>query len=161
MFVYLGFSTFNYYSTHWCPGFIAYMILITLAARVVHLYFLSGMVKLCIGEKFPFTAKGLSVIWLGGAIRGAVAFALILSASGSHSKVLITTTLGIVIFSTIAFGAVMPLWYWLMREERMPDKSYKIDFQTSMDVSNMLVTHPNHAFRVSRNETAKDRSWLH
>jgi NhaP-type Na+/H+ or K+/H+ antiporter len=46
VFVYLGFSAFNYYSSHWCWGFIAWMIVIVLLARLIHIYLLSGLFKL-------------------------------------------------------------------------------------------------------------------
>ena len=123
---------------------------------------LSGLVKLCLKDKFILTMKELSIITLGGAIRGAVAFALILSVEGSHHRVIITTTLGLVVITTILFGAIMPCWVWLFREPKNPSLNpIKIDFRTADEKKSSLVTHPNHNFRISAIDSKKKRGFLH
>jgi uncharacterized membrane protein YedE/YeeE len=91
--------------------------------------------------------KELSIIWLGGAIRGAVAFALILAVTTHHKKVVITTTLGIVMFTTIVFGAIMPLWHWLFKDEsKTRPHARRVDFHMGNETTGAMVTHPYHKF---------------
>lgn len=63
--------------------------------------------------------KNLVIIWFAGSIRGAIAFALVLSLGGEIGELTKTTVLGVVLFTTIAFGALMPAMKWMVavREE--------------------------------------------
>jgi len=137
-------------------------LIIVLLARTLVTYMLSGLFKLCLKHKWILTAKELSIITLGGAIRGAVAFALILSVEGKHHRVIITTTLGLVVITTIFFGAIMPLWVWIFAEPKDPQLNpIKIDFRTGDEKKASLVTHPNHNFRITALDSKKKRGFLH
>ena len=138
------------------------MLIIVLVARTAVTYALSGLFKLCLKHKWILTAKELSIITLGGAIRGAVAFALILSVEGKHHRVIITTTLGLVVITTILFGAIMPLWVWIFAEPKDPKLNpIKIDFRTADEKKTSLITHPNHNFRIKAQDSKKKRGFLH
>jgi sodium/hydrogen exchanger-like protein 6/7 len=114
VFSYLGLCAFSYGSIHWSIPFIFLTLGIVMAGRFLHVFVMSALLKLFMRHNFTISLKEQGIIWLGGAIRGAVAFALIIGFVGDHSKMLVTTTLGLVGISTVVFGAVMPLWCWLL-----------------------------------------------
>lgn len=85
--------------------------------RVIHVFLISGLFRLCMGKKFTVSFKEQGIIWLGGGIRGAVAFALILGVKTAHDKMLITTTLALCVITTVLFGMLMPLWCWICKPD--------------------------------------------
>jgi hypothetical protein len=124
---------------------------------------------------FTVTVREQGIIWLGGGIRGAVAFALILSVHSSGADTLITTTLGLCAFTTVVFGAVMPLWCWLLTpkaEGGVTEGSLYIprselltklmgDEAAPTNDEYSLITHPNQRILVTRNEARGQKGWLH
>jgi len=117
VFAYLGLTSFAYGGVHWSPAFIGLTLANVMFGRVVHVFLISGLLKLCMRKNFTVTFKEQGIIWLGGGIRGAVAFALILGVKTAHDKMLITTTLGLCVLTTVLFGMVMPLWCWICKPD--------------------------------------------
>lgn len=91
----------------------------TLIARLIVTYGMAGIGKIAIGHKWSLTLKELSILWFGGGIRGAVAFALIVSVTGFDDRnVMIASVLFVVVITTIGLGALSPFWIWLMTPKR-------------------------------------------
>lgn len=64
-------------------------------------------------KKWRIRYKDLSIVAVGGTIRGSVAFALILTIEANQANkdqvsVIKSTTLGLVCFTTIVLGGLMP-----------------------------------------------------
>ena len=71
--------------------------------------------KLLTCGKYKISNKTVAVVWIGGTIRGAVAFALIANETGDHSDLLKSSILGLVIFSTLVFGTILPIWIRIVK----------------------------------------------
>lgn len=110
IFAYLGLTTISYdvFSVSWI--YLFFMILGTVFARFCGTFVLSWIAKLLTRGKHNLTIKQLSIIWMGGIIRGAVSFALVLTIDGEHEKILKITVLALVIVTTLVFGIILPLW---------------------------------------------------
>ena len=112
VFVYVGFGTYTYVGQTISYGFIGLMIVVVLVARLVATVLIPACLKL-VWRQFKLKAKEMITIWVAGSIRGAIAFALILSVNSSsiHNKILLKTTiLGIILFTTIVFGSILPIF---------------------------------------------------
>jgi NhaP-type Na+/H+ or K+/H+ antiporter len=112
VFVYVGFGTFMYVGETVSYGFIGLMILVVLITRAI----VTVLFPMClkpVWKRFKLNTKELITIWIAGSIRGAIAFALIISVNTGSipNKVLMKTTiLGIVLFTTVAYGSILPLF---------------------------------------------------
>ena len=174
VFVYLGLCAFSYQSVHWSISFIFLTLGVVMLGRFIHVFLMSGLFKLCMGRNFTVTLKEQGIIWLGGGIRGAVAFALILTVGTPKAKMLITTTLGLVVITTVVFGAIMPLWCWLCASRGVLDRrptsiylpadsiltSLSDESVSSRDNSPSFISHSNQQVLITSNDT-KPKSWIH
>lgn len=81
LFVYLGLSSWNYlagsYAVSWT--FIALELVICAIGRFSSVFVLSGIFFLFMRKKWKVNVYELAIVWYAGIIRGAVAFALILT----------------------------------------------------------------------------------
>lgn len=112
VFVYVGFGTYTYVGQTVSYGFIGLMIVVVLLSRFVVTVLMPILLKF-VWKSFKLKVKELIIIWVGGSIRGAIAFALILSVDSNqtHYKTLMKTTiLGIVLFTVVAFGSLLPMF---------------------------------------------------
>lgn len=111
VFVYLGtaLTTFNH---SWHLLTVAWGILLVLVSRAANVFPLAAVANRYRAE--PISRKNCVVMWFSG-LRGAIAFALSLSfpaedGSGETRRVVISTTLAIVLFTVIVLGGgTMPL----------------------------------------------------
>lgn len=62
---------------------------------------------------------------MGGGVRGAIAFALINEVETDHAGLLKFTVLGLVFFTTIVIGILLPWWVKLMDPREDGDSSAK------------------------------------
>jgi NhaP-type Na+/H+ or K+/H+ antiporter len=81
-------------------------------ARIINIFGLNLIFKSCM-KKWRIRYKDLSIVAVGGTIRGSVAFALILTIEANQANkdqvsVIKSTTLGLVCFTTIVLGGLMP-----------------------------------------------------
>lgn len=81
-------------------------------ARSVNIFGLNLLFK-ALMKKWTISYQDLSIVAIGGTIRGSVAFALILTMeenkdNESQVKVIKSTTLGLVCLTTIVLGGLMP-----------------------------------------------------
>lgn len=111
VFIYVGFGTYTYVGQQVSYGFICLMIVVVLLSRFVVTVLMPILLKL-VWKSFKLKVKELMIIWVGGSIRGAIAFALIISidSNQTHYKILMKTTiLGIVLFTVVVFGSILPM----------------------------------------------------
>ena len=104
--------------------------------------------------------KNLGIVWFAGSIRGAIAFALVLSLGSSVAQLTKTTILGVVLFTTIAFGALMPAVKWLLAD----DSSEKVEtdrFRLVTKDGELALIDPAVTVESEGNETGPKRSWVH
>jgi len=99
-------------------------------------------------------------VWFAGSIRGAIAFALVLSLSSSVGQLTKTTVLGVVLFTTIAFGALMPAVKWLLADNSdsyQPPDRFRL---VSKDGELALIDQKTDT-EVEERDNSQRRSWLH
>ena len=99
-------------------------------------------------------------MWFAGSIRGAIAFALVLSLSSSVGQLTNTTVLGVVLFTTIAFGALMPAVKWLLADNSdsyQPPDRFRL---VSKDGELALIDQKTDT-EVEERDNSQRRSWLH
>lgn len=99
-------------------------------------------------------------MWFAGSIRGAIAFALVLSLSSSVGQLTKTTVLGVVLFTTIAFGALMPAVKWLLADNSDSDQPPDRFRLVSKDGELALIDQQTET-EVEERENRQRRSWLH
>eukprot|EP00743_Colponemidia_sp_Colp-15_P009650 GILK01010556.1.p1 GENE.GILK01010556.1~~GILK01010556.1.p1 ORF type:complete len:586 (-),score=83.02 GILK01010556.1:269-1987(-) len=109
LFAYLGLTVYAYGGQDWAFGFIFLMILAIMIARGVSLISMNLFYYFATCRRVRAKFSEVAVVWFSGLIRGAIAFALILQVPSAHYRgVLVTTTLGICLVTTLFFGAAMP-----------------------------------------------------
>jgi hypothetical protein len=117
VFAYIGLCTFTYASDIYgrSISFIGIMFAIIIVGRLISVFTVHFLFSLCM--KKDVSHNELVFISYGGMIKGAIAFGLALrifpvKEDGSifrERRVIITTTLAVVIMTTVIFGTFMPL----------------------------------------------------
>lgn len=110
VFTYLGLTFFTMAQTNYSIAFVIVEFFAITFARYLSVYLLTGLTN--IFSDHPFTPGEKQVISIAGCIRGAIAFGLALSfETGNVEKdtILLSTTLILVFFTTILFGAWTPV----------------------------------------------------
>ncbi|KAL4472289.1 hypothetical protein ABPG72_011650 [Tetrahymena utriculariae] len=109
LFIYLGISSWTYISDKSTVSFsfIGLSFIITIVARLGCIYFTSAIACLFMGKKWDLNKYELFIIWFAGLIRGAVAFALIITIQSTLNPVITSTILFIVFFTTVFLGGFM------------------------------------------------------
>ena len=111
VFIYLGLCSLLKESD-WSISFTAYSFLAVIIARFVGIFLTSAIFKLiymCFKKKFELDIYELIVIFFSGTIRGAIAFGLVLSVNSKNVKVIKSTCLILVLFTTVVLGGMMGL----------------------------------------------------
>ena len=114
VFSYLGLTFFAYYDYPWSWQFISIEILIIIVGRIFGTIGLIYVFAL-FGHKKSVSFREICFISYAGMIRGAIAFGLVLRLADYHEinensrKVITTTALTLVVFTTVVFGSLMPL----------------------------------------------------
>ena len=111
VFSYLGLTFFSYSTYEWSPKFFMIELVIIMVGRGLGTFGLIGLLRV-LGYKSGIALKELVFIWYAGMIRGAIAFGLVLkinSADSQNKKVIVTTALCLVVFTTVVFGSTVGL----------------------------------------------------
>jgi sodium/hydrogen exchanger 8 len=109
VFAYIGICVFTGAYATWNFGFMVLAILFCLLGRAVNIFPISALANRSRKQPIPFNMQG--VIWFAG-LRGAIAFALAINMPQPeqgpkwNNDVIVTTTLGIVIFTTVVCGSL-------------------------------------------------------
>ena len=61
-------------------------------------------------RKFDMPLKEQSVLYAGGLIRGAICWAQAIQVRDPHRHVMLSTTLGVILFTTLIIGSLLPWW---------------------------------------------------
>lgn len=149
VFIYLGtaLTTFNH---SWHIGTIVCGILFTLLARAANIYPLTRLLNRWRVTKI--SSKTQLIMWFSGSLRGAIAWALSLSlpsrnGSGDTRRVVISSTLAIVLFTVIVLGGgMLPL----LRLVRVEDEADETD--TTNDTGHNDDDEDNNGSRVRDEE---------
>lgn len=121
VFVYLGLNVFTYSEFLWAPGFIAIMVLGVMLARAVSVFLLAAVARMIRGPKWQVSFQELSIIWWSGLIRGTIALALVLQVKTRHYQLLISTTLGVVLVTTLILGGLTSCYFrWMLPPNSRP-----------------------------------------
>jgi len=114
VFSYLGLTFFSYKQFPWSYQLILVLMLAILVGRAFGSIGLIYSLKLCGYEKNNpnrLTFKELVFIWYAGMIRGAIAFGLVLKIEDhvTNKKLITTTCLALVVFTTVVCGSTVGL----------------------------------------------------
>lgn len=102
----LGLSLHEWSDILRAAAFAAFLLLVMTATRYLYVRLLCR----ALGEAAARDGgRGDELIlWVGGLVRGAVAFAQVLKVTGEHADVLRAITMTVVLATTIGFGVIMP-----------------------------------------------------
>lgn len=114
VFAYLGLTAYSYDLFSVPIPFLFAMLFATMLARFFGTFVLSAFFTLITWGRHNLGIKNLSIIWMGGIVRGGVSFALILTITGDNAEILQISVLALVIVGTLIFGTALPLWVLLM-----------------------------------------------
>jgi len=156
VFVYLGLAVFTF-DHMWHIGLIMVCILLCLVGRALNIYPLSAIVNryrsVQIDRKMQF------IMFFSG-LRGAIAFALALNVPSSHSNLMVTTTLAVVLFTIIVFGGgTLPLLSILNVQGDAMAFSEKVQMSKTAELGRPV---PNREVLTNRTHSAgnDDDNWF-
>ncbi len=112
-FTYMGLSVWGINEQSFSWSLVLGMIFIVLFSRLVSVFLLSGIYNLR-GGGGVLRFNQLGVIWLGGAVRGAIVYGLVTGVNCEHKNLMILTSVMVVYVTTILIGAFLPTWINLM-----------------------------------------------
>lgn len=162
IFSYLGLTSLSYSSKDISYIFILLMVLAIMVARFVTTFGIALIEKLVKKSKYSFTGKDLSILWFAGIFRGTIAFALMISIDVSQSKILKVTVLGLVIFTMLVFGFLMPIWVALMKpKEEFKQNQSLIEAAIAGDLRRSLIGSGRINFMLTKEDVTKKKGWFH
>jgi NhaP-type Na+/H+ or K+/H+ antiporter len=106
----IGLSVHEFNTGQFCIGFISGMIGVLMIARAVSVYGFCLFRYIASAGSFKMPIAEQNVLYFGGLVRGAISWAQVMQVNDSHQSIMITTTLGVIIFTIVIFGAVMPFF---------------------------------------------------
>ena len=120
VFTYLGLTLISYVKQRLCLSFIIIELFIVVFARILSIFGLCYLFQHVFKIKsFHMKTSQKGIMCCAGSIRGAIAFGLAISIETPntiHKDILVSSTLILVFFTTIVFGAMMPLMINLMKK---------------------------------------------
>lgn len=162
VFVYLG-TALTTFKHSWHVATIVWGIIFTLVSRAANIYPLTSLLNRWRTDKI--SSKTQLIMWFSGSLRGAIAWALSLSlptsnGSGDTRKVVISSTLAIVLFTVIVLGGgMLPLLRLLrVEEEHQESESPEEEVEESSEEpeENEMLTTSVLAMRLQR----LDDTWV-
>eukprot|EP00188_Purpureofilum_apyrenoidigerum_P002743 Plantae.Rhodophyta-Purpureofilum_apyrenoidigerum.ctg28036.p1 GENE.Plantae.Rhodophyta-Purpureofilum_apyrenoidigerum.ctg28036~~Plantae.Rhodophyta-Purpureofilum_apyrenoidigerum.ctg28036.p1 ORF type:complete len:583 (-),score=97.74 Plantae.Rhodophyta-Purpureofilum_apyrenoidigerum.ctg28036:63-1811(-) len=160
VFVYLGtaLSTFNH---SWDGSTVLFAIVLTLLSRAANIFPLSLLVNRYRGDA-KIAAKSQFIMWFSG-LRGAIAFALSLNFPGGNEltrRVVISTTLAIVLFTVIVLGGgTLPILQ-LLRVEGANSAHYNPKPVLHVEGRDAEVIEANRNGRAEHGYSEYQKGWL-
>ena len=109
VFAYLGLTFFSYSGYPWSPSLFMLELGIIVVGRLGGTLGLVKLLKATGRYDAEINLNELIFIWYAGMIRGAIAFGLVLRIQDSYEnkKVIVTTALLLVVFTTVVFGSTV------------------------------------------------------
>ncbi len=129
VFTYLGLTLISSIQKSFCLSFIIIEFFVVICGRIFAIFGLSWLISKCGLRNFHMKTSQKGIMSCAGSIRGAIAFGLAISLETSnklHKEILVGTTLILVFFTTIVFGALMPLMINLMKKLDGPEQHQEI-----------------------------------
>jgi len=129
VFTYLGLTLVSSIQQSFCLSFIIIELIVVVCGRIFAIFGLSWLLtKFCV-KSFHMKTSQKGIMSCAGSIRGAIAFGLAISIETSnqlHKEILVGSTLILVFFTTIVFGALMPLMINIMKRLDGPDAQQEV-----------------------------------
>ena len=125
VFTYLGLTLISSIQQSFCLSFIIIEFFVVICGRIFAIFGLSWILNACGVKNFHMKTSQKGIMSCAGSIRGAIAFGLAISIETSnklHKEILVGSTLILVFFTTIVFGAIMPLMINLMKKLDGPNE---------------------------------------
>ncbi|CAM9369517.1 unnamed protein product [Pylaiella littoralis] len=132
-FVAIGLSVHDFDASQWCWGFIVAMVLVLMTARALSVYGICLGGRMCFPKSFSMPVAEQHVLFFGGLVRGAIAWAQVVQVSDPHRGLMVTTSLGVIVFTTVFFGAVMPFFTRGLKPERSEPPPSAFQYQLEGD----------------------------
>ena len=129
VFTYLGLTLISSIQQSFCLSFIVIEFFVVICGRIFAIFGLSWLLGVCGMKSFHMKTSQKGIMSCAGSIRGAIAFGLAISIETSnqlHKEILVGSTLILVFFTTIVFGAIMPLMINLMKKLDGPEERQDI-----------------------------------
>jgi NhaP-type Na+/H+ or K+/H+ antiporter len=162
IFSYLGLTSLSYSGKDISYIFILLMVVAIMASRLVTTFGFAIITKLIKKKKYDFNWKDLSILWFAGNFRGTIAFALMASLEISHAEILKVTVLGLVIFTMLVFGFLMPIWVTLVKPSEVIQQNLSlIEAAIAGDLRRSLVGSGRINFMLTKDDVTKKKSWFH
>ena len=150
VFTYLGLTLISSIQQSFCLSFIVIEFFVVICGRIFAIFGLSYLLNLCGVRNFHMKTSQKGIMSCAGSIRGAIAFGLAISIETSnqlHKEILVGSTLILVFFTTIVFGALMPVMINLMKKLDGPEERQTIIEQKHPDklltCEHFNFLHPN------------------
>lgn len=161
IFSYLGLTAFSYQGSQISYIFILLMVAVIMFSRFISTFGIAFIEKI-IRKNYDFDIRTLSVIWFGGLFRGTIAFALVISVDMTHEEILQVTVLGLVVFSMLIFGILMPLWVTVIKPQEIIQPFLSvIEAAADGDLRRSLIGTGRINFLLTKDDVGKKKNWFH
>ena len=127
VFVYLGLTLIYHIQQSLSISFIIIELIIVVFGRIVAIFGLCYIMKVLGVKSFKMKTSQKGIMSCAGSIRGAIAFGLAISIDTPNElnkEILRSSTLILVFFTTIVFGALMPFMINIMKKLDPPEDEY-------------------------------------
>jgi len=150
VFTYLGLTLISSIQNNFCLSFLIIEFFVVIFGRVFAIFGLSFLIEKLGVKSFHMKVSQKGIMSCAGSIRGAIAFGLAISIETSnkvHKEILVGTTLILVFFTTIVFGALMPIMINLMKKLDKPEDNKDVIIPENPDklltCEHFNFLHPN------------------
>jgi NhaP-type Na+/H+ or K+/H+ antiporter len=163
VFTYLGLTLIASIQNNFCLSFLIIEFFVVICGRIFAIFGLSFLIEKLGLKNFHMKTSQKGIMSCAGSIRGAIAFGLAISIETSnkvHKEILVGTTLILVFFTTIVFGALMPIMINLMKkldppEENKNEMIIKKSPDKLLSCEHFNFLHPNFSEEI---ETHKEKN---
>ena len=150
VFTYLGLTLIASIQNNFCLSFLIIEFFVVIFGRIFAIFGLSFLIERLGVKNFHMKTSQKGIMSCAGSIRGAIAFGLAISIETSnkvHKEIIVGTTLILVFFTTIVFGALMPIMINLMKKFDKPEDNKDVIIPENPDkllaCEHFNFLHPN------------------
>ena len=150
VFTYLGLTLIASIQNYFCLSFLIIEFFVVILGRIFAIFGLSWLMGFLGIKNFHMKTSQKGIMSCAGSIRGAIAFGLAISIETNnkqHKEILVGTTLILVFFTTIVFGAIMPIMINLMKKLDPPEENQEKNIPVNPDklltCEHFNFLHPN------------------
>ena len=150
VFTYLGLTLIASIQNYFCLSFLIIEFFVVIFGRIFAIFGLSWLIGKLGVKNFHMKTSQKGIMSCAGSIRGAIAFGLAISIETNnkqHKEILVGTTLILVFFTTIVFGALMPIMINLMKKLDSPsereEKIIPVNPDKLLTCEHFNFLHPN------------------